>query len=1430
MPSSLSSSTCPDGWLGPVVVTPGCRGGFDFTVLFESSFLNIAPAACFLLFAPARILQLSKEPRKVASTPLRLVVLVKGTSAIFVAIQVALLILVAKLQAIGGPTLLVSTVLDLIVAITMLALLDLEHVRSIRPSFLAAAYLFVASLLNISRVRTAWLLPDSQGYSACLSTSLAISLILLILENVGKRKWLLPSEKTKSEESTSGLFGRGIFAWLISLLQNGYSALLTGASLPRIHENLSSRRLSTRFLEAWELCDQNRQNSLLLVVLKCLRREIWQLPYLGFFVVGLSIAQPFIIGRAVVVLQQADRKSLNMGYGLIGAFAIVFIGIAVCKAAYEHMGYRTTSMLRGGLMFLTVCETWANVLQLGLATWLLQTQIGIVCIAPIVLAIIFIAASFTMGNAAAEQRINLTSSILGNIRNVKLLGLTENMRSMIEALRVKEIAISKKFRHVQTVRVCMVNLPIIAGQLATFAAYAIVAAASSSNGLSVSQAIISLSLITLMINPLSMLLFAIPNTFASIACLHRIEGFMRHPKRHDKRLSPQVELEVTALSSNLSEIALSPISQTLDQRKNCVLSLQDVRFGWKRSSSGTAAINLSIHTSSTGTLVMIIGQVGSGKSTFLRGLAGETTVLDGLLYTRYSDMAFCEQVPWLTNASIRDNIVGQDHALEFDAAWYRTVVNACALAPDLDRMPAGDQTLVGSNGVKLSGGQKQRIAIARAVYSRKRIACFDDVLSGLDNKTSALVFDKVFGSNGLLRRMGCTVFFTTHNTRQLSQSDLIIVLGDNGDVLEKGTYTELQGRADGYIQACGDQEDKDNDFKEEEAGIDQCPNHQGGRTSPLAATPTAGDNRKTTDISVYKYYFSALGWLRILVFLALVITDTGFGAFRGIWIELWSSSGESNLGTQLAYWLGFYGLFCVIQAVALALTIFYAWVIVVPAASKTLHRIVLNTCMSAPLSFFTRTDTGSLVTRFSQDMRLVDMILPRGFLITTIQFFNSVAQGAVAVASLPYLAAVIPFVIGLIVLVQRFYLRTSRQLRLLEIELKSPLYAHFIESLVGIATIRAFSWTDACTAKMISVLDMAQKPYYLLLCIQNWLALVLNLIAAVLTVALVGAAFALRSRINPGLLGVALVMMMDLGQTLSELIQNWTLLETSLGAIARIRDFANQTPTEEPDVTSQLEVPSPDWPIFGEVKFMGAEIAYGKDEPESVLKNIDLHIRAGQKFGLCGRTGSSKSTLALSLLRLNEIVSGHVLIDGADLSRISRSFLRQQISCIGQEPFLFPGSIRQNVDPQNTLQSTEISLALRQVGVWDALSKGQTEDEEAVLDAKLDDATLSQGQKQLFCLARAFLKRSKILILDEPTSSVDSKTDAKIQEIIRKMFSQCTVIMVAHRISTLLDFDQVAVLDSGQIVEVGSPSELLGRTDGKFSGLWGLESSSLSRK
>jgi ABC-type multidrug transport system fused ATPase/permease subunit len=411
--------------------------------------------------------------------------------------------------------------------------------------------------------------------------------------------------------------------------------------------------------------------------------------------------------------------------------------------------------------------------------------------------------------------------------------------------------------------------------------------------------------------------------------------------------------------------------------------------------------------------------------------------------------------------------------------------------------------------------------------------------------------------------------------------------------------------------------------------------------------------------------------------------------------------------------------------------------------------------------------------------------------------------GILMCLSAGYFLITMPAVVLSLWLLQKFYLRTSRQIRLLDLEAKSPLYAHFLESLSGLVTIRAFGWSDHFERKNLELLDTSQKPYYLLYCIQRWLALVLDLIVTGMAIILMVLVVQLRDKISPGHVGLALLNVMSFSETLANIIKNWTQLETSLGAIARIRSFAESTADENRPEEHHI-VPEK-WPMHGAIEFKNIIASYSADS-DPVIRNINVSVKAGEKIGICGRSGSGKSSLITTLFRMLEISDkSSITIDGIDISTLPRQEVRARLNAIPQEPFFLKGTVRWNADPYGLHNDAEIIAAISRVRLWPLVqTKGG-------LDAELDMEFFSHGQRQLFCLARAILRKSSIVVMDEATSSVDHETEALMQRIIKEEFSNSTIIAVAHRLDTILDLDWIAVMASGELVEFDKPQVLLNK-------------------
>ncbi|UKZ46329.1 hypothetical protein TrVGV298_000530 [Trichoderma virens] len=1348
------------------------------TVSFEESILSTLPSALFLLFSIPRAIYLLRTPdkakRRSAYTP-KLI-----ASSAYAGIQVGSLALVASSRLLNTKFSLAAAILNLIAACCIVLLSHIEHVKSIRPSFLLTSYLFTSLLFDAARLRTEWLLSVNVAYAAVLSTSTVLKLVVLVLENVEKRRILVDSSKEPSTESTSGPFNRGFFIWLNSLLISGWATVLTNHDLPAIYEKLSSEKLAVIFTKRWDKVTRDgRKASLFLNTVWILKLEIAGIALPRLATVGLTIAQPFLVSQALRFLAMPKNEhSDNIGYGLIGAFALVFVGSAILTAWYEHLTFRVGAMIRGGLIGLIyrkmlklsaselnessavtlmgndietlaeranalLIEGWANTLTVAIAVWMLYAQLGAVCVAPIVMAIISIVLCWFIGKVlvkrqtvyqkATQARINFTSEVLGSIKAVKMLGYTERFTDLLEDKRDHDLNVGKHYRQMIVWANTVGNANVSLTQAATFGAYAIVAKLSDNQSFSASQAITALSILNVMINPLSFLLGNISSAYAAFGCFKRIQEFLLLNERVDSReicAQPGLSTKNEEDGSRKSSIEL----RTLDRynEEGARISISGGDFAWKEKKV-LSNISVSFSQAQSGSLTIIVGPIGSGKSSLLKAILGETSSTGGRVSLSTPSIAFCDQTPWVMNATIRDNIVAESG--HFEDKWFETVVEACDLTQDFARLPEGVATVVGDKGVKLSGGQKQRLAIARAVYARKPVAIFDDVFSALDKATERIVFARVFSKDGLLRRSGTTVILATHSVHLLPSSDHIIALGQDGQVIEQGSFAKLQ-QSGKYVQSLDvtdphSDSDSDSESTSKQAIVEEIKNLN--ENNEEEEQDRGEQQSVSSDRSTFKYYFGAMRPLSLAVGGAYIIGQAFFSTFRSVWLTWWGD-GRGRASNDVAYWLSIFTVMAVVEATLISLAIM------------------------API--------------FSQDLRLVDIDLPVSLAIFLFDVSTCVGVTGLAVGAVGYFAASLPFVITILLMIQRFYVRTSKQLRILEIEHKAPLYSHFLESINGLATIRAFGWTHPYSDKNLSLLDNAQKPSYLLNCIQRWLTLVLDLVVAVLTVLLVVFAVVLRGKLNPSLLGVALVNMMNLGLNLKGII-----------------------------------------------------LACSTSHP--VLQNISISIKPGQKLGLVGRSGSGKSSLIQALFRMANTPAGQILLDGQDIARVPKSLIRQKLSCLTQDPFLFTNTIRFNADPLGVHSDEAIISALQRAAIWDVIiSKVDTS--KNPLDEKMDETFFSHGQRQLFCLGRALLKKSSILILDEPTSNIDNQTDAQIQRVIKSEFKDRTVIMIAHRLDSLLDFDTIAVLEEGSLAEIGAPEELLMK-GGAFSKLYASDKTNKRR-
>ena len=866
---------------------------------------------------------------------------------------------------------------------------------------------------------------------------------------------------------------------------------------------------------------------------------------------------------------------------------------------------------------------------------------------------------------------------------------------------------------------------------------------------------------------------------------------------------------------------------------------------------------------SAGRLVAVVGPVGSGKSSLLAAILGEMPSvnnvekddkngggggigvdMDGTRCNAAVRMrgrvAFCAQQAWIFNATLRNNIL---FGRNFDEKRYKAVTEACALVTDLDALPAGDQTEIGEKGINLSGGQKQRVALARAVYADADIYLLDDILSAVDARVSRHLFDRVVC--GLLR--GKKVIFATNQLHLAARCDWVVAL-DRGTVSEQGTFQELsrgsgafsallragssrEGRSD--IKGGPDSADASADTSNGSRNI-KTENKKSGSGSGAAEAAAAGklvvtESRQHGAISaeVLKYFFvEAMGGMAVpAILVVLVMSAQSCNAVFDWWLSVWSESFQNN-GREgnNDYYLTIYAVLGVATLV-IALVRSLAVARALATAAEYLHVQLLASILRAPMSFFDQNPSGRVLNRFAKDMDQVDTQLQRtvpGFLLTAAAV--CVMLLSIAVLAPVFFVALIPIVASYHA-VQKAFRPVSRQLQRIESISRSPIFSGFSEAISGATTVRAFGAGRSLARRNQLQLDASNRAFYLLQVTNRWLTVRLGLIGA-LTMGAVGVIVVVgRQRLtsfiamNGGLAGFLLLYAMQ-----STLMFNWALRmyvesEAKITSAERIREFAMVTPERgaAPGDAARAPTPPADWPSRGGIDIKNLILRYRPGLP-AVLKGIHLAIPGGSKIGIVGRTGSGKSSLVLALLRVVEPDDGsEIRVDGVDINALSLSRARQVFTCIPQDPVMFEGSLRYNLDPFDNHSDQRIWAALDTAGLADIVRRDMRGGLESRIAA--GGANLSVGQRQLVCLARAVLREPKILIMDEATASIDMETDAAVQRTVRSAFVGCTVITIAHRLDTIAHSDHIIVMDAGRVAEFGPPAALLRKSDSAFGAL-----------
>ncbi|XP_071738320.1 ABC transporter C family member 4-like [Rutidosis leptorrhynchoides] len=872
-------------------------------------------------------------------------------------------------------------------------------------------------------------------------------------------------------------------------------------------------------------------------------------------------------------------------------------------------------------------------------------------------------------------------------------------------------------------------------------------------------------------------------------------------------------LDEYMLSKELDEGAVNR-TEFADGKTSIAVEVKNGSFSWQDDpSEGDMIKNLNFEIKK-GELAAIVGTVGSGKSSLLASVIGEMNKISGKVKV-YGSTAYVAQTSWIQNSTIQENIL---FGSPMDRNKYKNVVRTCCLEKDLEMMEFGDQTEIGERGINLSGGQKQRIQLARAVYQDSDIYLLDDVFSAVDAHTGSQIFKECV--RGVLREK--TILLVTHQVDFLHNVDLILVMRD-GMIVQSGKYDELVQSGLDFKALVSAHETSMQLVQTESTEpelVTETHNHntmddnnerrkslERSQSNSIVGTSKLieDEERETGKVSlhVYKVYATeAFGWTGVVLVLLFSFSYQATQMASDYWLA-YETSEDRAASFDPSLFIGVYAVIAIIAFFLIIGRTLFSMFLGLQTAQKFFTQI-LHSLLHAPMSFFDTTPSGSILSRASSDQTNIDTLLP--FMMNlSIMLYMSVISVIIITCQYAWPTVFLLPPLGWLNFWYRgYYLATSREITRLDSITKAPVIHHFSESISGVMMIRCFKKQDRFVQQNVDRVDENLRMDFHNNGSNGWLGFRMEFLGSVfLCVSTVFMILLPSNVIKPEDVGLSLSYGLSLNGLLFWALYTSCFVENRMVSVERVKQFTN-IPSEAEWVKKDGPPPQ-NWPVHGSLELRNLQVRYRPNTP-LVLKGITLNIQGSQKIGVVGRTGGGKSTLIQVLFRLVEPSGGSIIIDGIDISTLGLHDLRSRFGIIPQEPILFEGTVRSNIDPIGQHSDEDI---------WRSLERCQLHDVVSAKPGKLDSAVVdngdnwSVGQRQLLCLGRVLLKHSRLLFMDEATASVDSQTDAIIQKIIREDFSDCTIISIAHRIPTVMDCDRVLVIDAGYAKEFDKPSHLI---------------------
>uniref|UniRef100_A0A6N2KZ94 ABC-type xenobiotic transporter n=1 Tax=Salix viminalis TaxID=40686 RepID=A0A6N2KZ94_SALVM len=1241
----------------------------------------------------------------------------------------------------------------------------------------------------------------------------------------------LPGREQICPERHASLFSRIFFGWLTPLMKQGHKRPITEKDIWKLDTWDQTETLIKKFQTCW-VEESNRPKPRLLRALNnSLGGRFW---LGGFLKIGNDLSQfvgPIILSHLLQSMQRGDPAWIGYIYAFL-IFLGVFFG-ALCESQFFQNVMRVGFQLRSTLvaaifrkslklthdgrknfpsgkitnMITTdanalqqICQQlhglWSAPFRIIISVVLLYQQLGVASLFGSLMLVLMVPTQTILmskmrkltkeGLHRTDKRVSLMNEILAAMDAVKCYAWEKSFQSRIQSVRDDELS---WFRSAQLLSAfnsfILNNIPVIV-TLVSFGTFTLLG-----GDLTPAKAFTSLSLFQVLRYPLNMLPHLLSQVVNANISLQRLEELFLAEERI---LAPNMPLKLGIPA----------------------ISIENGNFLWdpKLEKPTLSNINLKIEV---GSLVAIVGGTGEGKTSLISAMLGELPPMEDASVVIRGTVAYVPQVSWIFNATVRDNIL---FGSEFEPSRYWKAIDVTALLHDLDLLPGHDLTEIGERGVNISGGQKQRISMARAIYSNSDVYIFDDPLSALD----AHVGQQVFNSCIKGELQGKTRVLVTNQLHFLPQVDKIILLSE-GMIKEEGTFEELSKKgklfqklmrnAGKMEELVEEKESSENlDYKSSKpaaTGENDLPQEAGYKMKVKGGKSVLikQEERETGVISwnVLIRYNKALGgiWVVLIIFLCYLLTEV-LRVLRSTWLSFWTN--QSTLESyRPGYYIFVYALLSFGQVIVTLVNSY--WVISSSLhAAKRLHDAMLDSILRAPMLFFHTNPTGRIINRFAKDLGEIDRNVANfanNFLNQAWQLFSTfVLIGIVSTISL---WAIMPLLI-LFYSAYLYYQSTSREVKRLDSITRSPVYAQFGEALNGLSSIRAYKAYDWMA--IINGKSMDNNIRFTLVNISSnrWLTIRLVTLGGIMiwliaTFAVLGNGRTENHVEFASLMGLLLSYTLNITDLLSNVLRQASRAENSLNSVERVSTYID-LPSEAPAIV-ETNRPPPAWPSSGSMKFRDVVLRYRPELPP-VLHGLSFEVSPSEKLGIVGRTGAGKSSMLNALFRIVELERGEITIDGCDVAKFGLTDLRKVLSIIPQSPILFSGTVRFNLDPFSEHNDADLWEALERAHLKDAIRNNSFG-----LDAEVFEGgeNFSVGQRQLLSLARALLRRSKILVLDEATASVDVRTDALIQKTIREEFRSCTMLVIAHRLNTIIDCDRILVLEAGQVLEHGTPEELL---------------------